>query len=140
MSNLLCMAINATSHDGQVETGSTPLPAVAAHEEGVQEAEEQIQQTERFSYRTKDGKGNYVFELKTMLDGTERAYILSQPTYQGRRETPHSTHRCTDASNGSLYVDWYPPVCSRNIIKEIAKLFADCTQEYIKTGKRFGPV
>lgn len=96
--------------------------------------------TERLYYRTQDGRADYGFEFKTMPDGTERAYIFSQPSYQDRDESPHPTHRLTDASNGSQYVCWDSPVRSRSDVKNIAKLWADCTQEYIKTGKRFGPV
>ena len=94
--------------------------------------------TERLYYRTKDGRADYGFELVTLSNGTERAYITSQPSYQGRDDSAHPTHRLTD--DGHKYVCWNAPVRGRDAIKAVAALWADSTQEYIKTGKRFGPV
>ncbi len=94
-------------------------------------------QTERIYYRTKDGRADYGFELCTLSDGTERAYITSQPSYQGRDDSFHPTHRLSDSKG--RYVCWNTPVRSREGMKQIASLWADCTQDYIRTGKRFGP-
>lgn len=90
--------------------------------------------TERIYYRTKDGLADYGFELVTLPNGTERAYITSQPSYQGRNESSHPTHRLSEGS--SKYVNWSETVYDRDLIKAIAARWADCTQEYVRTGKK----
>jgi hypothetical protein len=87
-------------------------------------------------YRTKDGQADYKFKFETMPDGKERAYILSQPSYRGRSEGGHETHRFgLDA--GSPYICFDPMPRSRKDSKFIASAWADKTQEYIKTGRSF---
>ncbi len=93
----------------------------------------------RAFYRTKDGCADYGFEFCTLPDGSFRAYITSQPSYQGRNESSHSTHRTFDHAKGMQLIDWADPVPSLESIKAIASMWADCNQEYIRTGKHFGP-
>lgn len=89
--------------------------------------------TERIYYRTKDGRADYGFEFTTLSDGQERAYITSQPSYQGRDEGAHPTHRLSDG--GRKYICWSTKVYTRADMKNIAALWADATQAYIRTGK-----
>lgn len=92
----------------------------------------------RTKYRTKDGMADYQFLFVNMDDGSGwRAYIESQPSYRGRDAGGHQTHRLTD-SGGRRYVCWKGVVQTLDGMKQIAALWADCTQEYIRTGKRFG--
>jgi hypothetical protein len=92
--------------------------------------------TERIYYRTKDGRADYGFEIVTLPNGTERAYITSQPSYQGRDDTSHPTHRLSEGAR--KYVCWDAPIYGRDAMKAVVALWSDCTQEYIKTGRRFG--
>lgn len=95
--------------------------------------------TERLYYRTKDSSADYGFEFRTMPDGSERAYIFSQPSYQGRDEGLHPTHRRPDVNTQEKYVCWDQKIYSRGECKEVAKLWADSTQAYVNSGTRFGP-
>src|SRR4051794_16124469 len=47
-------------------------------------------------YRTQDGGCDYQFAFVN-TGGAWKIYILSQPSYQGRQESAHSTHRLRDA-------------------------------------------
>lgn len=94
-------------------------------------------QSYRDTYRTKDKQADYTFSFEEQSDGTWRAYIVSQPSYQGRAEGAHDTHRLTD--NGRRYVCWDKPVRSFADMKKIAAAWADCTQFYITHGRFPGP-
>lgn len=86
-------------------------------------------------YRTKDGRADYKFSYERQSDSTWRAYILSQPPYGSRDEGAHATHRLSDGSR--KYVCWSAPIPSFEQAKQVSALWADATQEYIRTGKRF---
>lgn len=88
---------------------------------------------ETLYYRTKDDEEEYIFEFVTLPDGSERAYIKHHPSYQGRDQSHYHTHLCP--FGGPRYISWENKVSSRNEMKCIATLWADQTQEYIKTGK-----
>lgn len=90
-------------------------------------------------YRTKDGQADYKFKFETMPDGTERAYILQQPSYRGRAEGAHETHRY-GLDTGTPYICYDPMPRSRKDSKAIAAAWSDSTQAYISTGRRFGSV
>ena len=87
------------------------------------------------SYRTKDGLADYCFSFEEQRDGTWRAYIVRQPSYQARDESAHPTHRLSDG--GRKYVCWDSPLRSLAQAKQVAALWADCTQKYIRIGTRF---
>ena len=87
-------------------------------------------------YRTEDGLADYFFSFERQRDGSYRAYIVSQPSYRGRSDDMHSTHRLRD-SGGRPYVCWTRPLRSEQDAREVAALWADCTQEYIRSGRRF---
>lgn len=86
----------------------------------------------RTFYRTKDGAADYQFMFEEQQNRTWKAYIEKQPPYRGRSEDLHSTHRLTDGSR--KYVCWTRELKSLDDAKKVAALWADCTQNYIKTG------
>jgi hypothetical protein len=89
----------------------------------------------RVLYRTRDGRADYGFSIEQQPDGTWRTYIVSQPGYGNRASDAHSTHRLTDGDR--KYVCWDSPLRTLAQAKQVAGLWADATQEYIRTGKKF---
>lgn len=89
----------------------------------------------RAYYRTSDGACDYAFSFEELRDGTWRAYIEQQPSYQGCPTDAHSTHRLSDT--GRKYVCWTQPLRSLADAKQVASAWADNTQEYIRTGRTF---
>jgi hypothetical protein len=87
-------------------------------------------------YRTRDGGSDYGFSIERQSDGTYRPYIASQPTYGSRSTGAHETHRLTGAG-GRKFVCWDRPLHSEEEAKTVAALWADATQNYIRTGRRF---
>lgn len=85
------------------------------------------------TYRTKLGT-----EFKF---GFERAgdsfviHILDQPSYGGRDDDPHTTHR--HGSGDERTVCWTGPMPSLEIAKNVAGFWADYTERYILTGQKF---
>jgi hypothetical protein len=90
----------------------------------------------RIYYRTRDGQNDYEFSIESQGDGTYRTYIVSQPGYGMRTTGAHETHRLTDGS-GRKYVCWTGQLRSEGEARHVAATWADATQEYIKTGRRF---
>lgn len=90
--------------------------------------------SEKF-YRTKDGKADYKFSFEQQRNGDYRSYIESSPSYGSLASDPHSTHRLTDGDR--KYVCWTDKLRSEDEAKAVAAKWADATQEYIKTGKKF---
>lgn len=86
-------------------------------------------------YRTKDAKADFGFDFEQQNDGTWRAYIVQQPSYQGRAEDAHATHRLTHSSR--KYVCWTHPLPTLEAAKSVSALWADETQKYIRTGSAF---
>ena len=86
-------------------------------------------------YRSKDGKSDYLFSFEKQRDGTWMAFILKQPSYGARATDNHSTHRLQEG--GRNYVCWTDPLETQEDAREVAALWADATQEYIKNGTRF---
>lgn len=87
------------------------------------------------TYRTRDGSAHYSFRFEEHGDGTWRVHILSQPSYGSRSDSPHSTHRLTDSEGH--YICWDSSIASVREAKQVAALWAEKTQEYIRTGRRF---
>ena len=84
------------------------------------------------SYRTKDGQADYRFSFENQPDGNWRVYIGSQPSYRGRSEGAVETHRLPDGER--QYICWTDAICSLPDAKAIAAIWADKTQNYIRTG------
>lgn len=87
------------------------------------------------TYRTRDGSAHYTFRFREDSDGTWRVHILRQPSYGSRSDDAHSTHRLTDSEGH--YICWDDDITSVQDAKRVAALWADKTQEYIRTGRRF---
>ncbi len=90
-------------------------------------------QKHRAWYRTQDGAKDYAFSFEQQSNGIWRAYIDSQPSYQGRATDAHSTHRLSDGNR--KYVCWTTALNSLAEAKQVASLWADTTQRYIRTGR-----
>jgi hypothetical protein len=89
----------------------------------------------RTYYRTRDAQADYRFSIERQRNGTYRAYICSQPSYGPRGTAAHETHRLT--AGGRHYICWNRPIDTEEEAQSVAALWADATQEYIKTGRRF---
>lgn len=82
------------------------------------------------------GFGNlYEFSFERQEDGTYRAYIVDQPSYGNRDAKSTTTHRLIDGNRH--YVCWDTPLKSLEEAKKVAAAWADRTDRYILTGKRF---
>ena len=88
-------------------------------------------------YRTQDGRADYGFSFERQSNGSWRAYITSQPSYGSLDTSSTATHRLTDDSSEQKYVCWDRALRSEAEAQEVAALWADKTQEYIRTGRRF---
>ena len=84
-------------------------------------------------YRTKDGRADYQFSFEQQRDRSWRAYILNMPSYRSRNTGLHTTHRLTDG--GRYYVCWDSKLRSLESAQQVAALWADLTQVYIRTGR-----
>ena len=89
----------------------------------------------RRHYRTLDEREDYTFSFEEQSEGTWLAYIERSPAYGRRNEGLHQTHRLPDGDR--LYVCWDSPLLSLEDCMQVAARWADCTQEYIREGKRF---
>lgn len=78
----------------------------------------------------------YRFNYK-IVNGSWRAYILRMPNLCGRDAGGMATHRLFD--NGHPYVCWDSRVRTLKEMQTISRVWANNIQEYIATGKRFGP-
>jgi hypothetical protein len=85
------------------------------------------------SYRTRDGSADYRFGFSQRPDGTWRIYILSQPDYGRRSANTFATHRLSDGSPYQ-YICFTGSLDSLDQAKQVAALWADRTQQYIRTG------
>ncbi|AGX88721.1 hypothetical protein [Candidatus Symbiobacter mobilis] len=88
-------------------------------------------------YRTKDNTSDYKFEFVTTGAGTERAYILWQPSYFDRSADGHSTHRYWDEDRQQHYICFEPEPSSRAEVKRVARQWAEHTNAYRRHGTRF---
>lgn len=78
----------------------------------------------------------YRFSYKK-VNGSWRAYILRMPNLCGRDASGMATHRLFD--NGQPYVCWNTKIRTLKEMQTISRVWANNIQEYIATGKRFGP-
>lgn len=86
-------------------------------------------------YRTRDGVGLYRFRLEH-ISGRWHAVILSQPAYGARPTGLVQTHRL-QRPDSSHIVCWDPLPTDARTAQDVARLWAECTQTYLATG-RFG--
>lgn len=86
-------------------------------------------------YRTKDGKADYGFSIERQTTGSYIIYIVSQPNYGSRDTSMHATHRL--GGGDRRYVCWAGTLNTEEEARQVAALWADSTQEYIRSGRRF---
>jgi hypothetical protein len=86
-------------------------------------------------YRTRDGQDDYHLSFEQQRDGSWRVYIEEQPGYRGRADDAHTTHRLSDG--GRKYICWTNPLRTLPEAKQVAAMWADATQQYIRSGTRF---
>lgn len=98
-------------------------------------------ETDPMVYYANDTHGatdkEYRFNYKK-VNGAWRAYILRMPSLGNRDARSIPTHRLWDDDN-KPYICWNSSVTSLKDIQNISRVWADSIQEYIATGKRFGP-
>ncbi len=89
------------------------------------------------TYITKLGtKFRFGFELRKNLEANNYVIvILDQPSYGGRDDNLHVTHRHLDGDD--YRVCWTGPMSTLNEAKKVAGFWADFTERYILTGKEF---
>lgn len=85
------------------------------------------------TYRTKSGGSYFSFSYEQQRNGEVRAYITSQPSYQGRATDAHSTHRYGVGSRPYICFGSTPTNLSAAV--EGSKTWAERTERYIRTGK-----
>ena len=87
------------------------------------------------TYRTKSGRNYFRFSFEKQYNSEIRIYILSQPSYMGRSKGSHPTHRYGVSSRP--YICYEPEPKNRSDAIKIAKAWAENTEKYIETGRRF---
>jgi len=76
------------------------------------------------------------FELREQPDGNNfTIQILAQPGYGGRTDDLITTHRVREGEK--IFIDWVGPVPTLEDAKMVAACWADLTEVYIATGKKF---
>ncbi len=89
------------------------------------------------TYRTKDGKNYFVFDVVRLSDNSLRAYIDHQPSYGSRPDGGHTTHRYYDEPSKRHYICFDQNIYTEKEILGVMKYFAEETQHYIRTGIPF---
>lgn len=84
-------------------------------------------------YTTADGSDNFFFSFEQQSNGTWRVYIERIPYYGDRSTEMHATHILTDGAR--KYICWDHPIQTFNDAANVAALWAEKTQNYIKTGQ-----
>ncbi len=87
------------------------------------------------TYKTKSCMHSFKFRFEELADGDWRAYILFQPDYCGRPDDNHSTHRL--GSGDEPYVCWTGPLRTLQEAKQVASVWCEKTERYIRYGKKF---
>jgi len=87
------------------------------------------------TYRTVDGRDYFLFRFERR-PRVIRIYVLKQPSYGARPEDGHSTHRYVD-EHGQHYICWDGSCRDMQEAHQVAKAWAERTQQYVRTGRRF---
>jgi hypothetical protein len=88
------------------------------------------------TYRTESGRYYFRWLFEEQSDDEVRIYILHQPPYRGRDEGAHETHRY-GLGSGRPYICYEPPPDNLTDAIEVAKAWAERTEEYIEWGTPF---
>jgi len=86
-------------------------------------------------YRTYDETTNFRFSFEEQRNRTWRVYVLQQPSYQSRAAGNHAIHMLSDGYR--KYICWDSPMQTFNEATRVAALWAEKTNEYIRTGQSF---
>ena len=89
----------------------------------------------RAYYRSRDGGADYIFSFELQSNGRWRVYIEQQPSYRGRSTDTHSTHRVSNGRCKSISPRRSPRTLDE--AKREAAFWAEKTEQYIHTGRRF---
>ena len=88
-------------------------------------------------YTTLDRRHTFVFDFVYVeAIRSWRIYITQQPSYRGRPQGAHQSHRLNDGRGP--FICWDCPIGTLDEAKGVARVWADATQIYIETG-RFPP-
>lgn len=104
------------------------------------QTEQALPEFEQLIYRTEDGADYYYFKPIMTPDGCIDIDIISQPSYAGRDESLHTTHRYTSPRGGHricLTDEARKKVKTIEDAKRYCAGFAEGTSHYIKTGETF---
>jgi hypothetical protein len=85
-------------------------------------------------YRPAGSTAAYQFSFQ-QVQGLWRIYIDAQPSYGGRSDDLHSTHRLRDGTR--YYICWTGSLTTLASAIRVATLWADSTHTYIATGRHF---
>jgi hypothetical protein len=83
-------------------------------------------------YTTLDRQATFRFDFVQVSAHEWRVYITEQPSYNGRPDGTHPSHRLTDARG--RYICWVPAPTTLDQAKGAARAWADATWDYILTG------
>lgn len=86
-------------------------------------------------YRAHPTRRDYMFTFRWVVESW-RVYIENAPDYGSRVTSQVATHRLADRHGD--YICWTEPLSSLSAAQGVAALWADCTENYITTG-RFEP-
>lgn len=90
---------------------------------------------EMISYRSRNGRSNYRFQIRQMGPRRYRVYVISQPGYGSRDAGDHATHRL--GANGDKYICFTGRIETAAQARTLAATWADNTEDYILHGRRF---
>lgn len=91
------------------------------------------------TYRTRNGKGHYKFGFR-QEGGRVEVDIDATPSYKGRSEDAHTTHRLNSSTARTGTKICFANADSVRTIEQAQKYaqgWAESTQDYIEKGKRF---
>jgi hypothetical protein len=91
---------------------------------------------EQIFYRTQDGRADYAFSIERQSNRSYRVYISGYPSYGERSADGTATHRLTDRA-GRHFICWSQPIAHLPQARQVAAAWAEATQRYIRTGRRF---
>ena len=86
-------------------------------------------------YRTRNGRADYRFRIERAGNAGYRIYILDQRDYGGRNSSQIATHRLRDSQGD--YVCWTQSLETPEQARQVAAMWADKTEDYIRNGRTF---
>lgn len=136
-------SIRELRRDGVAEHNHRAAPAAnppanrrAAARPLVPASRDNITETGPMVYFANDRYGRsdreYRFNYKK-VGGSWRAYILRMPSLEGRADGSGTIHRLHD--NGGYYICWDRAVNTLKDMQNVSRIWADCIQTYIATGR-----